>query len=148
MAFYAKQCRKCYLERIASTAPPLAALHKYRAANPRAGVEVNRAWRLRTLYDMTIEEYDKLLDYQEGVCAICQKPSKKIRLSVDHDHKTGEIRGLLCTMCNRHLSERISTDWLLAAYEYLDAPLVFDALGRVPVGVKGRIGSKKRKKKK
>ena len=44
-----------------------------------------------------IEEYDKLLEEQSGCCAICEKNEK---LHVDHDHNTGEVRGLLCGSCN------------------------------------------------
>jgi hypothetical protein len=46
-------------------------------------------------------EYNRILMAQGGVCAICggTDPSGR-RLCVDHDHKTGEVRGLLCTSCN------------------------------------------------
>lgn len=52
-------------------------------------------------YGMTLEEYDQLYEKQNGCCAICfikEQPNKK--LSIDHDHKTGKIRGLLCNPCN------------------------------------------------
>jgi Recombination endonuclease VII len=51
--------------------------------------------------------YEQKLAEQHGVCAICEKPEtakrngKVMRLSVDHDHKTGKPRGLLCAACNR-----------------------------------------------
>jgi len=58
-------------------------------------------------YGLTREDYDKMLDDQGGTCAICNKKNeaktmnKELRkLSVDHDHDTGEIRGLLCMNCN------------------------------------------------
>lgn len=52
-------------------------------------------------YGMSLAEYDELLLKQEGVCAICkQVDSCGRRLSVDHDHVTGKIRGLLCVKCN------------------------------------------------
>lgn len=51
-----------------------------------------------------------MLSIQGGVCAICKKPErhrsngpKVKRLAVDHDHTTGEVRGLLCNNCNRAL---------------------------------------------
>lgn len=44
-----------------------------------------------------------MLAAQSGVCAICLRPPKSRRLDVDHDHKTGRIRGILCTMCNHKL---------------------------------------------
>lgn len=61
---------------------------------------------LKDNYGMTLAEYDALLIRQKGLCAICKQPSKdmmkgKVKaLAVDHDHKTGKIRGLLCKNCN------------------------------------------------
>lgn len=59
-------------------------------------------------YGITPETYDRLLEEQGGVCAICLRPPSRetgagtrvLRLGVDHDHRTGRIRGLLCTSCN------------------------------------------------
>ena len=54
-------------------------------------------------YNMTIYEYDEMLREQNGCCAICctQQPDRqKARFCVDHDHKTGKVRGLLCNKCN------------------------------------------------
>ena len=53
---------------------------------------------------MTLEDYERMFDAQGGVCAICGKPRPEERtLHVDHDHETGEIRGLLCFSCNNAL---------------------------------------------
>lgn len=49
------------------------------------------------------EGYKELLKRQGGRCAICRSRPRGTRLSVDHDHKTGEIRGLLCKNCNQGL---------------------------------------------
>ncbi len=56
--------------------------------------------RLERIYGITMENYLALYDEQGGVCAICKKSITKKRLCVDHDHKTGKIRGLLCSYCN------------------------------------------------
>ena len=57
-------------------------------------------WR-RSGINLTHEEYNQLHDQQAGLCKICHKPCKSGRkLAVDHDHKTGVIRGLLCIGCN------------------------------------------------
>jgi hypothetical protein len=60
---------------------------------------------------------------QDGRCAICRKkPQTGRRLSVDHDHKTGEVRGLLCTLCNQGLGYfKDDPGRLGAALEYLTA---------------------------
>lgn len=47
----------------------------------------------------TLEEYDRLLEEQSGHCAVCDAYIGE-GMCVDHDHATGEVRGLLCTGCN------------------------------------------------
>lgn len=61
------------------------------------------AKRVETIYGISAEEYDALLRKQKGRCAICRCLPRTIRLAVDHDHKTGEVRGLLCKRCNHDL---------------------------------------------
>ena len=52
-------------------------------------------------YGLTKEGFDKILDNQGGVCAICKKDSwGKRGPHVDHDHSTGVVRGVLCNKCN------------------------------------------------
>ena len=57
------------------------------------------------LKDITPKEYFELFDKQSGYCPICGKHQSECgkRFSVDHNHATGEIRGLLCTWCNMNL---------------------------------------------
>ena|SRR5690606_30293391 len=55
-------------------------------------------------YGLLPGEYAKLKEAQGGKCALCQRATgKSRRLAVDHDHKTGKVRGLLCSICNRLL---------------------------------------------
>lgn len=58
-------------------------------------------------YKITEEEYFKILDEQKGCCAICNKSEKdmKIAMSIDHNHITGKVRGLLCINCNTALGQ-------------------------------------------
>lgn len=76
------------------------------------------------VYGLTPEDYDALLFDQAGRCAICRrKPTHSRRLAVDHDHMTGEARGLLCLWCNReigYLHENVA--WLNGAAAYLTSP--------------------------
>lgn len=64
-----------------------------------------RAERVVKSYGLTLEKYDLILALQGGGCAICQSKEAKTkrngRFCVDHDHETGEVRGLLCAPCNR-----------------------------------------------
>lgn len=62
-----------------------------------------------------------ILESQMGLCAICKRPKK---LNVDHDHKTGEIRGLLCSRCNLGLASfGDSIEGLEKAIDYLKEQL-------------------------
>lgn len=89
--------------------------------------KVVRRASLKALYGITLKEYDHLLIAQNGVCAICRKAETKMHvdgsftLSVDHDHVTGKVRGLLCSKCNTGLG-CFSDDSLKlrAAADYLD----------------------------
>lgn len=70
--------------------------------------------------------YDRMVEAQEGLCAICRRPERWTRsglvrtLAVDHDHVTGQIRGLLCSACNTALGYfEDSTERLEAAVRYL-----------------------------
>lgn len=60
-------------------------------------------------YGVSEKLYNLILAAQDGVCAICRQPESVVRrgqqlaLSVDHNHLTNEIRGLLCSGCNRSL---------------------------------------------
>lgn len=66
-------------------------------------------------------ERQKLSDNQNGCCAICKKPesSFKMRLSVDHNHKTGQVRGLLCYRCNKFVVGRNTYESATKIVEYL-----------------------------
>lgn len=62
-----------------------------------------RDQRLARHFGMELGDYDKMLTAQNGVCAICKKPPLTKPLNVDHCHKSGKVRGLLCVKCNTHL---------------------------------------------
>lgn len=73
--------------------------------------------RVQKVYGLPPGGYQKLYEFQGGLCAICRRANGHSRkLSVDHDHKTGKARGLLCRPCNdllghirddRHTADRI-----------------------------------------
>jgi len=88
-------------------------------------LDKNRHYRIRK-YGITKEDYDSLLDNQGGLCAICGKEEtytlagKPRPLSIDHDHETGIVRGLLCNACNRAIGlMRNNPDIAMSAAEYL-----------------------------
>jgi len=102
--------------------------------NPNPYKNGTRGNWLYKKYSLTIEEYDAMWNKQNGVCAICGQPEtamntfsgKKVllHLSVDHDHKTGKIRGLLCDRCNTSIGKfEENTDFLMNAIIYLNSHL-------------------------
>lgn len=58
-------------------------------------------WHFEKKYGITVEQYNEMVQAQNGLCAICEgPPTHHGRLVVDHDHASGAIRGLLCWGCN------------------------------------------------
>jgi len=81
-----------------------------------------RSWKNAGIKDMSIKRYSELLKIQKNRCAICKIHQKKLKrkLNVDHNHKNGKSRGLLCDSCNRALGYfKDSTPNLEIAINYL-----------------------------
>lgn len=95
---------------------------KYHRENKETLRKRYREWSYAAEYGITLEDYILMFEEQNGSCAICKqrKYSKHGLLSVDHDHETGIVRGLLCHRCNLLLGlAKDSSDLLLIAAEYL-----------------------------
>ena len=109
-------CRECWL-----------ANQRHPDARAKNAASKRRA-NLRANYGLDEDEYDAFLNAQEGVCAICARPEQsrhrtgtRFTLSVDHDHNTGAVRGLLCQRCNRAIGLlRDDPELLEAAKAYLE----------------------------
>ena len=103
-----------------------ARMREYRKTHPEAA----RADHLRRKFDLTLDEYEQMLEQQGGGCAICEDPpNEKISLHIDHDHGTGEIRGLLCVRCNNAIALlRESPDILRRAIRYVSSDAKLRAL--------------------
>lgn len=82
-----------------------------------------RDYQLKKKFGISPEDYDQLLESQDGRCAICRRPDSRSRYKpfhVDHDHKTGKVRGLLCAGCNTGLGNlQDDPEVLLRAIAYL-----------------------------
>lgn len=90
----------------------------------------NQAWNLERQYGLTMFDYMRMLEAQGGLCAICQQPEMLVfkktgevmNLAVDHCHKTGRVRGLLCRRCNQVLGRmEDNPEWLKRMIDYLEA---------------------------
>ncbi len=86
-----------------------------------------REYSLLKLYKITSKDYKIMLENQNNVCAICEKPETALKngkvksFAIDHDHLTGKIRGLLCSKCNRGIGYFKDSKILLSnAIEYLE----------------------------
>lgn len=76
---------------------------------------------LKARFGISLADYDEMLKAQNSVCAICKNRDLNRNLHVDHCHKTGIIRGLLCKTCNYGLGNfKDNTEYLENAIEYLD----------------------------
>jgi hypothetical protein len=82
--------------------------------------EGHRNTQLKSDFGITSEQYNSVLFKQDNKCAICRKEREGRRLSVDHDHKTGKFRGILCNKCNLGLGYfNDSVDLLKVAINYI-----------------------------
>ena len=77
----------------------------YHKANQQHISAKVRLWRLVNVYGISEQEYARMRAAQNNLCALCKSPEKSKRLCVDHDHETGEVRGLLCIQCNSALGK-------------------------------------------
>lgn len=80
------RCRECTLA------------NKKRYYRERVDSEQIKRWNMKAKYGITPEQYNEMYEHQQFGCAICRLPFDK--LDVDHNHKTGKVRDLLCETCN------------------------------------------------
>ena len=99
-------------------------MREYRKKNPDKMKSID----LKKNFGISLQDYKYILEKQSNTCAICRLPETSIdhrtkmirKLAVDHDHFTGEVRGLLCSKCNVGLGQfQDDTELLLSAVAYL-----------------------------
>lgn len=106
----------------------IALCQKCKAArqNEEKGIDHWRDGHYKRNYGITLEEYNDAAASQSGLCKICNKPNQwrgSDRLVVDHSHKTGLFRGLLCHHCNSLLGHSFDDPLILSrAIDYLKTP--------------------------
>lgn len=93
----------------------------YSANSPRLIVSSKNDYYKRT-YGITLDDAKERLAAQNGKCLICEKPISGRNVHVDHCHKTGRVRGLLCSGCNIGVGVlEKPNDWLARAMSYLES---------------------------
>lgn len=94
-----------------------------------------RNYHLKKCYGIVQADYERMMNYQDHKCAICSEELGK-KLFIDHNHETGEVRGLLCHHCNSLLGyARDKAEILDRAMDYLtDFPAQFVPLSNRAVG--------------
>lgn len=123
---YQTYCRSCHnkMQREKYASDPIEKVKRQIRAGRRKDRDplVQRRSELKRLYGITLEEYSEIFAQQGEVCAICKNECQtKKSLSVDHDHKTGKVRGLLCNGCNTSIGHfKDSPDLLRRAIKYLE----------------------------
>jgi hypothetical protein len=113
----------CYWRETKPNMESAAYMRQFRIDNPAK----MKDYHLKKRFGISAQKYDEMMDAQGGVCAICGNPEImidkrgiKMSLAVDHCHKTGEIRGLLCKNCNHGLGNFKDDQGLLRkALDYL-----------------------------
>jgi hypothetical protein len=113
---------------------------RYRKNNPRKTKSAVLEWN----YGITIDQRDEMMLRQGAKCAICNVAQVNLgrSLNIDHSHRTGRIRGLLCSECNHGLGKfRDRIDLLYRAIRYLET----DSNARYPGLALGRARNRKRK---
>jgi hypothetical protein len=106
------ECKDCRL-----------AYGRKRDAKPEMIIRRKERWHKKQ-FGLTAMRYSEMLAEQDGKCAICgyQPAPDKRALAIDHDHKTGKVRSLLCGPCNRGIGQfRERADLLILAAEYLES---------------------------
>jgi len=95
--------------------------HKKDYVCKKCAIKKRYVSNLQYKFGLTPGDYKDILESQDGGCAICGKPPGKRRLSVDHNHETDRVRGILCHSCNIGLGGFKDDALLLqAAIAYLD----------------------------
>lgn len=131
-----RRCKDCIAEGITTRrkanypGPRCATHHKQ---NRQRAKEKQYATYLMRTYGITVEEYQRIYEYQGGLCYICKRATgRRKRLAVDHDHETGYVRGLLCSQCNNRVLGHLRDDpeAFERGAEYIRNPPAFAVIGR------------------
>lgn len=117
------RCRSCFEKDLRASNPEFAERQRkncreWHDKNPDKVKVQHWTYHIKRTYNLTPDEYFTMLENQGGGCKLCgRRPNGKNKLPIDHNHKTGAVRGILCTPCNRALG--ILEDNMEKVLEYL-----------------------------
>jgi hypothetical protein len=109
---FQSSCKKCHSKMMQD--------YKIKGLKKQSDRKVN----LKRRYGIAQSEYDKMYNFQKGKCALCDAETigrkGAVNFCVDHNHKTGDVRGLLCHNCNVVLGKiKDNREWLSRALKYI-----------------------------
>ncbi len=96
------------------------------------------------MFNLSEEDHAKVLAYKDNKCAMCESGDSG-KLNIDHDHKSGLVRGPLCFPCNRKVGD-LTLEFAEKIVAYLKNPPATLALGAPRFGLPGRVGTKEQRK--
>lgn len=91
---------------------------KYRANYLAGDYKKHELSKKLKRYALTEERYAEIVKNHNGKCGLCDKPPGAKGLQIDHSHRFGHVRGLLCMTCNTRLGQ-IESEWFIRAMLYL-----------------------------
>lgn len=95
-------------------------IKKLKETDPKKLYNYHKNWSLNKLYNIDLEDYNRMFTEQEGCCGICKRHQSEFKtaLCVDHCHTTGKVRELLCDNCNTAIGKLGSIEALEEAINY------------------------------
>jgi len=90
--------------------PPARLCPTCKRRNKKASAERAHLRRVAETYGLSPDEYVALVEWSGNRCYICGRAGGGKRLAVDHDHRSGVVRGLLCVSCNHYLLGKVAHD--------------------------------------
>lgn len=95
-------------------------LKRRKVSYDNLGFDYFKSWRLNKHYKLTLDDFNLMIENQNGKCYLCEQPISGKQIKVDHNHVTGQVRKLLCHNCNTSLGlMKENPDLLIKAAEYL-----------------------------
>lgn len=124
LGYECKTCSRAKNRRLYAANPSAGRLRakEWRESNQEKHRAITRRCLVRRLYGISVEDFDRMVVEQSGLCLICHRNPYPKKLHVDHDHSSGKVRGLLCGHCNSLLGmAKDNTSILASAIAYLEA---------------------------